>query len=284
MLAYIWQNSEHKTESVKEPGVQLYLHNKDEVISLTLENYIVGTVAAEMPASFGMEALKAQAVCARTYAIKKIIDQHPYPRGANLSDDITCCQAFCDISSQDISQSALNRVKAAVEATRGEIILYNSRPIDALYYSCCGGKTDSSWGNAPGLDYLKVVKCEYCKDSPHYLEKHQVKNSVLAALVGSSDKNLEIRILSTSPGGRANQISINGKKIWASDLRQQLGLPSQWLSFQIGRQQTEITTRGYGHGLGMCQYGANGMAKCGKDYKQIINHYYQDIEIYKLPY
>ena len=284
ILAYIWQNSQHKTEHVKEPGVQLYLHEKDEVIRLTLENYIIGTVAAEMPASFEMEALKAQAVCARTYALKKIIDQHPYPRGANLSDDINCCQAFSDISSLNISQSALDRVKEAVKATRGEIILYDSRPIDALYHSCCGGKTDSSWGNAPGLNYLKAVKCGYCKDSSHYLEKHQVKNSVLAALVGGSDKNLDIRILSTSPGGRANQISINGKKIWASDLRQKLGLPSQWLSFQIGRQQTEITTRGYGHGLGMCQYGANGMAKSGKSYKQILNHYYQDIEIYKLPY
>jgi len=284
ILAYIWQNSEHKKEQVREPTVHLYLHEKDEVISLTLEDYIIGTVAAEMPASFEMEALKAQAVCARTYALKKVIDQRPYPRGANLSDDINSCQAFSDISSQNISQTALERVKTAVKATRGEVMLYNSRPIDALYHSCCGGKTDSSWGNAPGLNYLKAGKCGYCKDSPHYLEKHQVKNSVLAALVGSSDKNLDIRILSTSPGGRANQISINGKKIWAADLRQKLGLPSQWVSFQIGRQQTEITTRGYGHGLGMCQYGANGMAESGKRYKQILNHYYQGIQIYKLPY
>jgi len=286
LLAYLWQNLDHQTEQIKEPSVALYLHEKNEVISLAMENYIIGTVAAEMPASFEMEALKAQAVCARTYALKKLIDQHPYPRGADLSDDINSCQAFRDLFSSDqaISDSALARVKMAVKATRGEIILYQSRPIDALYYSCCGGKTDRSWGNAPGLDYLKVVTCRYCKASPHYLETRQVLNSTLAALVGSHDKNLDIQILSTSPGGRANQISINGKKIWASDLRQKLGLPSQWLSFHQGHQQTAITTRGYGHGLGLCQYGANGMAKQGKSYQQILNYYYKDIELYKLPY
>lgn len=286
ILAYFWKQADHHPEQIKEPSVQLYLHEKNEVISLALENYIIGTVAAEMPASFEMEALKAQAVCARTYALKKLIDQHPYPRGADLSDDIYSCQAFRDLSSSDqaISDSALERVQMAVKETRGEIILYQSRPIDALYHSCCGGRTDCSWGNAPGLDYLKVVTCRYCKDSPHYLETRQVDNSALAALVGSHDKNLDIRILSTSPGGRANQISINGKKIWASNLRQKLGLPSQWLSFQQGRQQTEITTRGYGHGLGLCQYGANGMAKRGKSYQQILNFYYKDIELYKLPY
>ena len=285
ILAYFWQIADHKSEQIKEPSIQLYLHEKDKVITLTLENYIIGTVAAEMPASFEMEALKAQAVCARTYALKKLIDKHPYPSGADLSDDINCCQAFRDLSSpQALSQSALERVQTAVQATRGEILLYQSQPIDALYHSCCGGRTDNSWGNAPGLDYLKAVKCKYCKASPHYMETRQVDNSTLAGLVGSHDIKLDIKILSSSPGGRANQLSINGKKIWASELRQKLNLPSQWLSFHQDDQHTEITTRGYGHGLGMCQYGANGMAKCGKDYKQILNHYYQDIDLYKLPY
>ena len=284
ICSYLWHNSHTKLEKAPQPLVKLYLHQKNEVIDLYLEDYIIGTVAAEMPASFEIEALKAQAVCARTYALKKIIDRHPYPRQADLSDDINSCQAFCDISARNISAENLKRIKTAVEETRGEIMLYDSRPIDALYHSCCGGKTDSSWGNSVHLDYLKAVKCKYCKESPHYFERHQIPNSQLAALVGGKVKYPDIRIISTSPAGRANQISINGKKIWASDLRRQLNLPSQWLSFKVGSQQTEITTRGYGHGLGMCQYGANGMAKRGHNYKDILNHYYQDIQIYKLPY
>lgn len=284
ILSYLWRNAHVQPEKVTEPYVKLYLHQKGEVMELYLEDYIIGTVAAEMPASFAPEALKAQAVCARTYALKKIIDQHPYPRQADLSDDINCCQAFCDISNYNISPDNLKRIKNAVKETRGEIMLYNSQPIDALYHSCCGGKTDSSWGSSVHLDYLKGVKCQYCSHSSHYYEKHQFSNSRLAALSGGTDKNLDIRILSTSPAGRANQISINGKKIWAADLRRQLNLPSQWVSFKVGLQQTEITTRGYGHGLGMCQYGADGMAKQGKSYEDILNHYYQHIQIYKLPY
>lgn len=284
ILFYIWHHALTKPEQAREPSVKLYLHQKDQVLDLKLEDYIIGTVAAEMPASFGMEALKAQAVCARTYAVKKIIEQHPYPRQADLSDDINCCQAFCDISDRHISEENLARIKNAVRETRGEIILYDSLPIDALYHSCCGGKTDSSWGSSVHLAYLKPVKCNYCKESRHYYEKQQFPNRQLAALVGENKSRLEIKILSFSPGGRANQISINGKKIWASELRRQLNLPSQWLSFEVGRQQTEITTHGYGHGLGMCQYGANGMAKRGYRYKEILDHYYQDIQIYKLPF
>jgi stage II sporulation protein D len=284
ILSYLWHISSLKSQKAPEPSVKLYLHQKNEVIDLYLEDYIVGTVAAEMPASFEIEALKAQAVCARTYTIKKIIDRHSYPLQANVSDDINSCQAFYDISANNISHDNLKRIKTAVTETRGEIMLYNSRPIDALYHSCCGGKTDSSWGDSVNLDYLKAVKCKYCKESLHYYEKHYFPNCRLAALVGGKENKLNIKILSTSPGGRANQISINGKKIWAADLRRQLNLPSQWLSFKVGSQQTEITTRGYGHGLGMCQYGANGLAKQGKNYEDILHYYYQDIQIYKLPY
>jgi stage II sporulation protein D len=257
----IWRYTVTKPEPVPEPFVKLYLHQKNEVVDLQMETYIIGTVAAEMPASFGMEALKAQAVCARTYAVKKISEKHPYPRQADLSDDINCCQAFCDLAEHHLNPENLARIKTAVQETRGEIMLYDSRPIDALYHSCCGGRTDSAWGSSSQLAYLKPVKCNHCQESRHFYEKHQFPNHQLAALGGDNKQSLEIKILSFTPGGRANQISINGKKIWASELRRQFNLPSQWLSFKVGRQQTEITTRGYGHGIGLCQYGANGMAK-----------------------
>lgn len=285
---YAWLQSKNNREfaDFAEPEVKLFLHDKNEVINLKLEDYILGTVAAEMPASFEMEALKAQAVCARTYALKKIIDKHPYPLGADLSDDIGACQAFRDLHANKnaLNEKYLQRVKKAVEATRGVVILYQSQPIDALYHSCCGGKTDSGWGTASNMPYLRSVNCNTCKASKHYIETWQFSNKTINQLVGDHGNKTDIKILSFSPAGRANQISINGKKIAAVRLRQQLNLPSQWLSFHSAQNQTEIVTRGYGHGIGLCQYGANGMAQAGKNYRQILKKYYQDIALYKLPY
>lgn len=288
VLFFAWAQAREniKSDDLAEPKVKLFLHEKKDVIQLSLEDYIIGTVAAEMPASFEMEALKAQAVCARTYALKKLIDKHPYPQGADLSDDINSCQAFRNLGSDNggLSQQNLARVKRAVEATRGEIMLYDSKPIDALYHSCCGGKTDSGWGAANQFPYLRAVKCNDCRESKHFCESSLFANKQINSLVGDQGDKLEIKILAYSPAGRAYQLSINGKSISAASLRQQLNLPSQWMTFHINKKQTEIITRGYGHGVGLCQYGANGMAKQGKSYQQILEKYYQNIDIYKLSY
>ncbi len=287
ILFFIWKQIPQPLpdQAIPEPQVKLYLHEQNELISLQLEDYIVGTVAAEMPASFDMEALKAQAVAARTYTLKKLIEKHVYPQGADLSDDINSCQAFRDVFSASpinrMEKENLARVKKAVTSTRGEVMLYQSQPIDALYHSTCGGQTETAANKIP---YLQSVRCTYCRESPHYDEVTRYKNECINALVGEQGKHLEIKIRSTSPSGRLNQISINGKNIYASELRRNLNLPSQWISFSIDKRETAICTRGYGHGLGLCQYGADGMAKSGKNYHQILKHYYQGIGFYKIPY
>lgn len=271
-------------DDLAEPVINLYLHQQNETISLNLEDYIVGTVAAEMPASFSMEALKAQAVCARTYALKKLIEKHPYPQGADLSDDINSCQAFTNVLSGDLNADHLKKIKEAVRSTRGEVLLYNSQPIDALYHSTCGGKTESAWGEEGNAPYLQSVKCGYCTESPHYHETHKFKNQTLNALVGDRGRKLSLKIISFSPSGRVNQLSINGKKLYAARLRQELDLPSQWFEFAVNKKDTTFYTHGYGHGMGMCQYGANGMGKQGKSYRQILEHYYHNIKLYKITY
>ncbi len=272
-----------------EPQISLYLNEQDEVIKIQLEEYIIGTVAAEMPASFEMEALKAQAVCARTYAVKKIINRETYPQGADLSDDISTCQAF--IPRQDFASSnpdrndLLKKVEAAVESTRGEIMIYDSQPIDALYCSTCGGRTENAsavWGGE--IDYLKSVVCSDCKGAPHYREEIECSNESLARLVGDKGTKLKIGILSKTPSGRPQKIDINGKTILAKNLREKLKLPSAWIDFRTSANTTLIISRGYGHGVGLCQYGANGMAMRGKDYHQILQKYYQGINFYKLGY
>ncbi|CFX03300.1 Sporulation stage II, protein D firmicutes [Syntrophomonas zehnderi OL-4] len=268
-------------DKLAEPKIDLYLHQKNHIITMDLEDYIVGTVAAEMPASFAMEALRAQAVCARTYALKRMIEKHPYPLGADLSDDINSCQAFREVQSQNkMGQQNLKKIMEAVNSTRGEILLYNSEPIDALYHSTCGGRTEG----IESIAYLRSVKCKYCRDSPYYKKTCTVGNENVNRVVGDLGYKMNIKVVTQTPSGRANELSINGKKVYAARLRKELNLPSQWLELSIGDRQTRITTHGYGHGIGLCQYGANGLAKSGKNYQQILKYYYNDVEIYKIPY
>ncbi len=278
-----------KKAAVPEPFIKLYLHEQEIVIGMDLEEYIKGTVAAEMPASFDIEALKAQAVCARTYAIKKMMTNPSYPEGADLSDDVNSCQAFVTLqnfaSTNPARADLLKRINEAVDSTRGEIILYDSQPIDALYCSTCGGRTESSeavWGGK--IDYLRSVKCEDCKASIHYQESTIISNEIINKVINDKGKSLQIKILSVTPGERAKKIKINKHEIDASILRKALNLPSNWMEFKTSGSETTITTRGYGHGVGMCQYGANGMAERGADYHQILEKYYQGVSFYKLTY
>jgi len=288
ILVINWYIQDKKT-ILSEPFIKLYLHNQETVVGINLEEYIKGTVAAEMPSSFDIEALKAQAVCARTYAIKKMMTNPTYPEGADLSDDINSCQAFVSLQNfapeNPAREDLLKRINEAVDSTRGEIILYDSQPIDALYCSTCGGRTESSeavWGGK--IPYLSSVKCEDCEESVHYQDETTISNEVIKNVVNDKGKSLQIKILSRTPGGRPKKISINKHEIDSIILRKALNLPSNWMEFQSSASSTVIHTHGYGHGVGLCQYGANGMAQRGKDYHQILEKYYQGISFYKLTY
>lgn len=279
----------NQKNTLPAPYIKLYLHNQEIVVDMNLEDYIKGTLAAEMPASFEMEALKAQAVCARTYAVKKLIDQHSYPEGADLSDDINSCQAFVALqnyaSQNPRREELLKRINEAVESTRGEIILYNSQPIDALYCSTCGGRTEAAgdvWGTE--IMYLQSVECGYCSESKHYINETTVSNSTLNQIAGGSGNPLNIKVISRTRGGRPQILDVNGHQVNSGALRKALNLPSNWMEFKSSTSSTIIYTHGYGHGVGLCQYGANGMAKAGKDYHQILKKYYQGINFYKLGY
>jgi stage II sporulation protein D len=271
--------------SKQEPIIKLYLHEDDIVISMKLEEYIKGTVAAEMPASFGVEALKAQAVCARTYTIKKLSEHHPYPKGADLSDDVNTCQAFISVSNFEKNPDVFKQINKAVNSTRGEVMLFDSKPIDALYHSTCGGQTESAdavWGRE--IPYLRSVKCDDCKHSPHYRNTIVIKNETINKIAGNKGSLLTTKILNRTTGGRPKIIAINQHQIDSTELRKKLNLPSNWVEFKTSDDDTTITTHGYGHGVGLCQYGADGMAKRGKNYHQILKKYYNGINFYKIGY
>lgn len=290
IFLFYWLKGCLQPELPQDPYINLYLAKENTVIKLRLEEYLVGCVAAEMPASFELEALKAQAVCARTYAIRKLLDNHKYPHGADLTDDITTCQAY--ISAEEFydrhpqnSKKLLSKVKTAVSETKGMVMLYDDKPIDALYHSTCGGKTASSeevWGNK--VAYLQAKNCPYCQDSKHYSSvqvfSYTDLNNVLGTKV-SVDSSIKVN---HSNSGRALEIWIGNTKISAAKFRAILNLPSTWVNFTNSANKITINSRGYGHGVGMCQYGANGIAKEGANYQEILNYYYNDIDIYKINY
>jgi len=290
----LWHFTCKQNTSIKwgdEPYISLYLHEEDKTVSLRFEEYLAGVVAAEMPASFDIEALKAQTVCARTYAVKKLLEKRPYPQQADLSDDIDSCQAY--ISPADFSkanpkhyQELLTRIRKAVNETRGEIMLSKGEPIDALYHSTCGGQTENAgdvWFQ--DVSYLSSVKCEYCAESKNYSTVQVFSLKQIEDSIGiDSDEKLDIEVLKTTSSGRIKELSINSLILSGEEFRRKLNLPSNWLEFKVNKGNLIINSRGYGHGVGMCQYGANGMARDGADYKEILWNYYGDIEFNKITY
>ncbi|HHW61234.1 MAG TPA: stage II sporulation protein D [Syntrophomonadaceae bacterium] len=273
-----------------EPTIHLYRHESNTVSQMKFEDYVLGCMIAEMPLSFELEALKAQAICARTYAFRKLLDKKNYPCGADLSDNIMECQAFMvweDYYDKHphVSKDLIKRAQKAVQDTRGIIILYQQEPIDAVYHSCCGGKTESafnSWGRDTA--YLQSVSCSYCQSSCYYTSSYSFPNTRITGLVGKSEPWLQLSIIKKTASGRTVELEINGQRISGNEFRHKLGLPSNYFELKVGATKTNIYCRGYGHGVGLCQFGANGMAKSGKDAQAILRHYYGKIDFYKLPY
>jgi stage II sporulation protein D len=289
---FLYNEKQKRPDMAFEPRIKLYLSLEDQVIDLGLEEYLLGTVAAEMPASFGLEALKAQAVCARTYALRKIIEGRTYPRGAQLSDDINSCQAyisFKDFAARNPSnyKALWSKIETAVQDTKGIIMTYDNQPIDALYHSTCGGKTESAL-HSTGQDvpYLQSVPCSYCRSSRYYESKQVFSSQELKNLlkIAPAEKKLSLKVTSRTATGRVSRLEVNGKTLYAETFRKLLSLPSTWWNISLKDNSLIVNSRGYGHGLGLCQYGAGGMAADNKSYLQILHHYYQKTEVYRLPY
>ncbi|MEN6350565.1 MAG: stage II sporulation protein D [Syntrophomonas sp.] len=271
---------------VEEPRIKLYLHEEKRVVLIDLEEYITGTVAAEMPASFEVEALKAQAVAARSYTLRRLQMAHKYESDCDMSDDVNECQAYISRDAFEKqhgkTQNLWIKIAQVVEDTRGEIMIYDGFPIDALYHSTCGGRTESSleaWhSNVP---YLQSVACEYCRDSAHYEELKTFSNADLIKVLGESGP---IKVVETTSSGRVKAMKINKRRISGEEFRALLGLPSNWLSIKTNQTGITVNSRGYGHGIGLCQNGSNGMAKTGAKYHDILKNYYQGIDFLKINY
>jgi stage II sporulation protein D len=273
--------------------LKVYNHREKVLLEMDLEEYLVGVVAAEMPASFHPEALRAQAVAARTYTLKKTLEGggcNSVP-GAHICTDHTHCQAWVPdekISGHQGEVPNIQRIRAAVSSTAGLVMTYNGTLIDAVYHSTCGGHTAAAqhvWvGSAP---YLEGAECGFCEHSPWYMTTKEVTFSRFrqafsekeALPVLTSQGVPRIQVQEESSTGRIKTLQVGEKSYSAWQFRQKLDLPSSWLTYSFHGEAIRFQLQGYGHGVGLCQYGADGMGKAGWTFDQILMRYYQGIKV-----
>jgi stage II sporulation protein D len=248
-----------------------------------LENYVIGVVAAEMPASFSFEALKAQAVAARTFAYNKISNNIlNYDELVNDKG-----QAYISVDEmkdkwKDSFTNNYDKISEAVLDTKGEIITYNDKPIMSYYFSVSNGKTEESANVFNNQPYLLSVDSSWDVNSKEYeKDKYMSKEEILKKL-GINENDLRISNIEHNSSNRIKSININGILYSGIDIRKKLGLRSTDFTFNLEENQVRIKTNGYGHGVGMSQYGANYLANQGKNYTEIIKYYYNGVNIKKL--
>lgn len=268
---------EEITEDVKEELITVYRTNGD-VINIGLTEYLVGVVAGEMPASFPIEALKAQAVVARTYTMKSL------QIGRKLTDS-TSTQVYKDnnqlrnLWGKDYDRY-YQRIYDAVTSTDNICVYYNGDYIDAVYHSTSNGYTEDAvnvWGNR--IPYLQTVASTWDQNVSSYLKIITKEESDIISILGLDNLD-EIQILERNNSGRVEKVQIGNKIFSGVELRNMLGLRSTDFEIIKDNNIITITTKGYGHGVGMSQYGAKGMAEQGYSYREILNHYYTNVNIY----
>lgn len=278
----------------KNYGTIKLLHkNTGEVEEVKLDDYLCNVVSAEMPADYEKEALKAQAIVARTYTVYKINNKKH--DNSDICDDSACCQAW--ISKEDRlvrweeskRENNWKKIEEAVNETKGKIITYNNEPINAFFHSNSGGTTEvpaNVWGGT-GYPYLQVVQTAGEEGYNQYASEVEFTNEELINKLKEKYSDIqidfnndeEIRILEHTDSNRVKTIKFGNHEISGVEARSILGLKST--NFEIEKQDGKIkfSVKGYGHGVGMSQTGADTMAKEGKNYEEIIKHFYIGVEI-----
>jgi len=282
--------------------IKFYNTKTGLVEEVPIDDYIKGVVAAEMPAEFHMEALKAQAVAARTYAISRTIkynNGHPDHKLAPLCNGIHC-QAYLSFSQlgemkgESWIENYWPKIEEAVNETKGLGIFYNGEIIEPLYHSTSGGRTENVKDvYATELPYLKSVTSPYEEEAPKFkntitLTTEEFINKIKSkySKVNINKENLaeKIKLIERTTTGRVKKIAIDGTVLAGRDLRDLFELNSTNFTISLDKKLNiiEIETHGFGHGVGMSQWGANGMGKQGSNFEEILKHYYTGVEIKKI--
>lgn len=275
--------------------INLINTSTNEITQIGLDEYLLGVVSAEMPASYDIEALKAQAVVARTYTMYTITHNGSKHGDGTICTSSACCQAWISKEdrmnkwSEEERDSNWQKIEEAVYSTKGQVIEYNGEVIDAFFHSNSGGKTEvpvNVWGGTD-FPYLQVVETagedEYSQYSSEvnfskqdFITKMKAKYSDFTIDWNESEC---IKIIEYTDSGRARTVKVGNKEISGVEARSIFGLKSANFEVSIDGDNIKFSVLGYGHGVGMSQTGADAMAKNGSTYEEIINHFYAGIKI-----
>ncbi len=275
--------------------IKLLHKDSNEIEEIDLDEYLYGVVSAEMPASFEEEALKAQAVVARTYTIYKIVNNDGKHGDSDICDDSTCCQAWISEEErkerwdEEEREDNWNKIVNAVNNTQGKIITYEGKPINAFFHSNSGGETEAPinvWGGS-GYPYLQSVSTsgedaysQYSSEA-EFTEKEfeeKIKEEHSDFTIDFDEKDC-IKIEEYTEGNRVKTIKIGNLELSGVEVRNIFGLRSANFKVSIEENKIKFEVIGYGHGVGMSQTGADSLAKEGKNYEDIIHHFYTNVEI-----
>ena len=279
----------------KYQTIKLLHSGSGQIEELPIDEYLYGVVSSEMPANYEVEALKAQAIVARTYTIYQIMNNSGKHPGADICDNSSCCQAWISKDERlskwapEEAESNWNKIVDAVNSTSGKIITYQNKPIIAFFHSNSGGKTESSLNIWGGIDYpyLKSVETageegytQYSSEAKFTKEEllNKLKEKYEDCEIDYSQENC-IQILEYTTSGRVKTIKFGNKEIAGTEARTILGLRSTNFTFTISGDEIIFSVIGYGHGVGMSQTGADALAKSGSNCEEIIKHFYTDVEI-----
>lgn len=274
--------------------IKLLHKDTDEVEKVKLDDYIACVVSAEMPVSYELEALKAQAIVARTYTIYKITTSKKHDN-ADICDKSTCCQAWISKENrlkrwkESDAQNNWNKIIRAVNETAGKIVTYNNKPINAFFHANSGGKTEIPfyvWGGS-GYPYLQVVETSGEDAYSQYSSEAEFTKEELERKIREKHSDFEIdleendciEIKERDSSNRVVTVKIGNLNLSGVETRTLLGLRSANFTVDISNNKVNFKVIGYGHGVGMSQTGADALAKQGKNSEEIIKHFYSGVEI-----
>lgn len=263
--------------------VSVMRSNVDEIEQVPLEAYVARVVASEMPTEFEMEALKAQGLAARTYIVQHLLQQD----NSEITDAVDHQVYKNETELRELwgenFHENMSKLTEAVSATEGEILTYNNTPIIAAYFSTGNGYTENSedyWKQE--LPYLRSVASPWDEQSPKFLDQQVFTIDEVEKALNVSIHHEDEMQLTRTKSNRVDQVKVSGEKFTGREIREKLSLQSSDFTIEKNHDHFIFTTKGFGHGIGMSQYGANGMAKEGKTYEEIVSYYYQDIDIKKI--
>jgi len=290
------ENKVTKNEKFSDITIVKLLHSDtQEVKEVNLEEYLYNVVSAEMPADYELEALKAQAVAARTYTIYRITQTDKKHENADICNESTCCQAWISKEDrlakweEDKREENWNKIVRAVEETKGKVITYEGNPINAFFHSNSGGTTEvpiNVWGGS-GYPYLQVVETAGEEGYSQYKSEVTLTKLELESILKQNYPDFQIdysqkdaiKILEYTSSNRIKTLKLGNIQISGVEARKLFGLKSANFEVTINGDNVIFSVVGNGHGVGMSQTGANTMAQNGSTYEEIIKHFYVGVEI-----